>query len=248
MISCLIAILGVVAAQAQGATRKPGIDVSRFNQQVDWRQVAGAGIKFAFVQASRGAGDDCEVKPRRCGADSLYDSNYAAATANGIRVGAYHRAFATGDDRAEAKADARAEAAIFVNEVDNLHRGDLLPALDVETPFGGLDRSELRVWVRTWLTYVERKLAARPIIYTNVSSWAALGDTTEFADAGHRLWVANFDVDVPLVPADNWAGRGWSIWQFTSSGSVAGVEGRVDRNVLRSGFRTVSVRSETMRP
>lgn len=108
--------------------------------------------------------------------------------------------------------------------------------------FGGLSAAELRLWVRTWLNFVERKLRARPIVYTNVSSWAALGDPTEFADAGHPLWVANFDVDVPLVPADNWGGQGWSIWQFTSSGTVAGVEGRVDRNVLRGGFRALSVR------
>ncbi len=234
-------LVGFTASPA-AAELKPGIDVSRFNEQIDWSQVADSEIRFAFVQASRGAGDDCEVKPQRCGPDGLYAVNYAEATANGIRVGAYHRAFATGEGRAGARADARAEARIFVKEVDKLHRGDLLPALDVETPFGGLSAAELRLWVRTWLNFVERKLRARPIVYTNVSSWAALGDPTEFADAGHPLWVANFDVDVPLVPADNWGGQGWSIWQFTSSGTVAGVEGRVDRNVLRGGFRALSVR------
>ena len=32
----------------------------------------------------------------------------------------------------------------------------------------------------------------------------------------------------PLVPGANWAGKGWTFWQYTSSGSVPGIAGRVD--------------------
>jgi GH25 family lysozyme M1 (1,4-beta-N-acetylmuramidase) len=54
--------------------------------------------------------------------------------------------------------------------------------------------------------------------------------------------VANWEVRAPSVPADNWGGRGWSIWQFTNSGRVAGISGRVDRNRLRVRFSRISVR------
>jgi GH25 family lysozyme M1 (1,4-beta-N-acetylmuramidase) len=47
-------------------------------------------------------------------------------------------------------------------------------------------------------------------------------------------------VRVPRVPAANWAGESWSVWQYTSDGSVAGIDGRVDRDVLR-GLRALSV-------
>ena len=84
-------------------------------------------------------------------------------------------------------------------------------------------------------------LGRKPIVYTNRTSWAQTGDTLSFAQRGHALWVANWDVSAPLVPADNWAGESWTIWQYTSSGSVPGIAGRVDRNWLRGGFETVSV-------
>jgi lysozyme len=235
-----ILALTLAASATAAAGRLEGVDVSRFNGQIDWQQVAGSPIAFAFVQASRGAGDDCAVKPRHCGADPLYELNYDEARAAGIRVGAYHRAFATGETRAEVRADAKAEAAVFAGEVGKLRRGDLLPALDIETPFGTLDAGELRLWVRTWLERVQRRLGAPPIVYTNATSWAATGDTTQFALAGHPLWVANWGVRVPRVPAANWAGESWSVWQYTSDGSVAGIDGRVDRDVLR-GLRALSV-------
>jgi GH25 family lysozyme M1 (1,4-beta-N-acetylmuramidase) len=238
-IAIAMAMLG--PGPAAGAERIPGIDVSRFNEVIDWEAVAEGPIEFVFVQASRGSGDDCSVKPRRCGADAFYDTNYAEATAAGIRVGAYHRAFTNGDGRRGVRADARAEARLFIGEVGSLRAGDLLPALDVETPFDGLTRRDLRLWVATWLERVERGLGAKPIVYTNGTSWAQTGDTLRFARRGHPLWVANWDVRVPLVPATNWAGAGWSIWQYTSSGSVPGIEGRVDRNWLRGGFEALSV-------
>jgi GH25 family lysozyme M1 (1,4-beta-N-acetylmuramidase) len=236
----------MLASPASGA-RIQGIDVSRFDDRIEWEAVAGDGIRFAFVQASRGAGDDCAVKPRRCGRDGLYDSNYDGAHAAGIAIGAYHRAFVTGRGRATIRADAKAEAAVFADEVGRLRPGDVRPALDFETPFAEVKPEQLRLWARVWLRRVRARLGVKPIIYTNVSSWAATGDTTEFALGGHPLWVANWGVSRPAVPAANWAGDSWSVWQYTSDGSVAGIHGRVDRDVLRGGLASLSVRGADRR-
>jgi GH25 family lysozyme M1 (1,4-beta-N-acetylmuramidase) len=242
-IICLAAagLTALAVIPSAGAAVQPGIDVSRFNERIDWPAVAADGITFAFVQASRGSGRDCAVKPRRCGRDGLYDANYEAARDAGIRVGPYHRAFAGGIGRRGIRADARAEAHVFIQSVGELHDGDLLPALDVEAPFAGLRPAQLRRWVRTWLRRVKRALGERAIIYTNHSSWSATGDTTRFALAGHPLWVAQWGVSSPLVPAADWAGRSWSVWQWTSDGEVAGIDGRVDRDRLRGGFGPLSV-------
>ncbi len=239
------AAVGIVALAAPGAHaggRVLGIDVSRFQGAIDWERVGETRVRFAFAQASRGSGSDCTVVHNRCGADEFYAANYRLAREAGIRVGAYHRAFADGDSRREARRDARAEAKPFIAQVGKLRRHDLLPALDVETPFGSLNERRLRVWVRTWLRRVRRKLGERAIVYTNLSSWQATGDTTSFARAGHRLWIANFDVASPAVPAANWSGLGWSIWQYTCSGHVKGIDGRVDKDRLRVGLGRVSVR------
>jgi lysozyme len=237
--------LALAAALPAGADARPdhirGIDVSRFQGHVAWRAVGKTQTRFAFLQASRGDGHDCTVVPDQCGADPEYLRNYKAARAEGIRVGAYHRAFAGGRTPALAKEDARDEANVFITQVGQLRGKDLLPVLDVETPFHRLDEIRLRAWIRAWMSRVERKLGAKPIIYTNNSSWLETGDTTDFALQGHPLWVANFDVPKPAVPASNWAGKGWSVWQYTSSGRVRGVTGHVDKNRLASGFGRISV-------
>jgi lysozyme len=239
----LVLLLLAVPASAPAAVR--GIDVSRFQEFIDWEEVGETKVRFAFIQASRGDGRDCLVAPEECGPDEYYDLNMGGARAVGIKVGAYHRAFASGRTRKAAKKDARKEVKVFVNTVDEIPRGDLLPVLDVETPFTDLSDKRLRLWVKTWLEQVEKRLDARPMIYTNASSWSATADTQRFAKQGYRLWVANFNVPEPLVPAANWAGHGWSVWQFTSTGSVRGVAGNVDKNRLGVPLRLLDARRST---
>jgi lysozyme len=218
-----------------------GIDVSRFQGAIDWPAVAGSGIRFAFVQGSRGSGTDCTVKPAQCGPDPYFAANRLAAEAAGIRVGAYHRAFASGATATDARADALAESDIFIAQVGALQPGELLPVLDVESPFTGMTSSSLRTWIRAFVKRVTKKLGRKPMIYTNASSWSATGNTTEFARARYPLWVAGFGVSRPSVPANNWAGRGYSVWQFTSAGSVPGISGNVDMDRLGKGLAKITV-------
>ena len=229
-------------APASAGTRAMGIDVSRFQGPIDWPTVAGAGIRFAFVQASRGSGADCTVKPGQCGADPLFATNRVAAESNGIRVGAYHRAFAAGATPADARADAIAEVNVFLNAVGALQSGELVPVLDAETPFTGMTATSLRAWIRVWVKKVTKRLGRKPMIYTNASSWAATGNTLEFAKAKYPLWVAEWGVSRPSVPASNWAGHGYSVWQYSSSGTVAGISGRVDQDRLGKGLAKITVR------
>ena len=243
LLLALICALCLAAAPASAtAKRARGIDVSRFQGTIDWAQVRGSGIRFAFVQASRGSGSDCAVKPDNCGADPYFAANRVNAAANGIRIGPYHRAFATGANLAEARADAGAEAAVFIAQVGALNSGELIPVLDVETPFTGLNAKRLTTWIRVWVKRVRKGLGRKPMIYTNASSWGYTGHTREFARARYPLWVAEWGVRKPTVPASNWAGRGWSVWQWTSSGSVPGISGRVDMNRLRVRLRKLTVR------
>jgi GH25 family lysozyme M1 (1,4-beta-N-acetylmuramidase) len=240
------AIVAGVASSAADAKPPLGIDVSRFQGAIKWKRVASrAGVKFAFVQASRGSGFDCATAPDRCGADEFYVRNHARARAFGIRVGPYHRAFTNGEVISDVEADALAEADLFISVVvqgGGLQSGDLRPALDVETPFGGLNTFELQTWIRTWLDRVGSALGVKPVIYTNKSSWTGTGDTTEFADGGSPLWVAHWGVSAPAVPASFWGGDGWSVWQYSSSGHIKGIKGHVDLDRLGPfGFPPISV-------
>jgi lysozyme len=243
LVACVIAVLtpSLLPVQAEAGTRALGIDVSRFQKTIDWPSVAGAGIRFAFVQASRGSGADCTVKPQQCGADPYFAANRLAAESAGIRVGAYHRAFATGGTVAEARADAIAEADIFLTAVGTLHAGELVPVIDVESPFTGMTSTSLRAWVRLFVKRTTKRLGRKPMIYTNATSWAATGNTREFAKARYPLWIAEYGVSRPTVPAGNWAGRGYSVWQYTSSGSVPGISGHVDIDRLGKGLAKITI-------
>jgi lysozyme len=233
--------LAASPATAGAGTRALGIDVSRFQKTIDWTAVAGSGIRFAFVQASRGSGADCTVKPEQCGADPYFATNRAAAESVGIRVGAYHRGFASGGTTATARADALAESDVFLAAVGTLQSGELTPVLDVETPFTGMTATTLRTWIRVFVKRVNRRLGRKPMIYTNATSWAATGNTAEFAKAKYPLWVAEYGVPRPSVPARNWAGHGYSVWQYTSSGRVPGISGHVDMDRLGTGLAKITI-------
>ena len=235
------ALLCLAPASASAGTKAIGIDVSRFQRAIDWPTVAASGVRFAFLQASRGSGADCTVKPGQCGSDPYFASNRVAAATSGIRVGAYHRAFATGGTVASARADALAESDVFLASVGSLRSGELLPVLDVETPFTGMTSATLRTWIRVWVKRVKKRLGRKPMIYTNATSWAATGNTMEFAKAKYPLWVAEWGVSRPTVPAGNWARNGYSVWQYTSSGSVPGIAGKVDMDRLGKGLAKITV-------
>ncbi|HKG35798.1 MAG TPA: glycoside hydrolase family 25 protein [Solirubrobacterales bacterium] len=243
--AALVLVLSFLAAGGASGPRErqAGIDVSRFERHIGWARVAGSGVDFAFVQASRGRGDDCTVKAWTCGPDRFYAFNYRRAREEGLRVGPYHRAFAGGRGVTGARRDARAEALVFIRRVGRLQPGDLRPALDFETPFGGLGERALRAWIRAWSARIEGALGARPIIYTNASSWRLTGDARGFARAGHPLWVAHWGVASPSLPAAAWDGRGWSVWQYTNAGRVPGIRGRTSLNRLAVPYSEISVRS-----
>ena len=235
-------------ASPADAAKVVGIDVSRFQERIAWERIPTDRIRFAFVQASRGSGDDCTVRPKRCGTDAWYAFNYRNARAAGIPVGAYHRAFVNGESLYEAKQDAREEAVVFLRRVGHLRRGDLLPVLDLEPPYDGLTPRQLRGWTSVWLRRVGRGLGVKPMIYTSAYGWLPTGNTRIFARAGHRLWVAHWEVRSPMLPARDWAGRGFSVWQFSSSGRVRGVRGPVDLNRLGVSLADVMVGEPTVLP
>ena len=155
--------------------------------------------------------------------DPAYAANHAGARAAGLPASAYHfaRPMST-------RGDAVVQADWFVNSAALLP-GDLVPALDLEQT-GGLSVSDLQAWVGAWLGEVTAKLGVRPMIYASPAFWtSSMGDTTMFADQGYAvLWIAHWGTSSPTLPAANWGGHGWTFWQYTSTGSVAGISGNVD--------------------
>jgi len=194
----------------------PGIDVSHWQGTIDWKRVAGAGKRFVFLKATDGHDF----------VDPTFVTNRAGARANGLLVGAYH--FARPDPSA---GDAVEEARWFVGRA-NPRPGNLLPVLDLETS-KGLDRQGITTWARRWVAEVRRLTGVTPLVYTSPYGWASrTGDSRALARDGAPLWIAHWGVESPTLPAGEWDGNGWRVWQHTSHGHVAGIAGRVDLDVV----------------
>ncbi|HET6712813.1 MAG TPA: GH25 family lysozyme [Actinomycetota bacterium] len=195
----------------------PGIDVSHWQGTIDWQRVAEKGKRFAFLKAT----DGHDIL------DPTFFANRAGARANGLLVGAYH--FARPDP---SKGDAVEEARWFVSQADP-RPGYLLPVLDLETS-RGLDQQDVTLWARRWTAEVRRLTGVTPLVYTSPHGWERrTGDTRALARDGSPLWIAHWGVESPLLPAGEWDGNGWHVWQYTSHGQVAGIAGRVDLDVVR---------------
>jgi GH25 family lysozyme M1 (1,4-beta-N-acetylmuramidase) len=205
-----------------------GIDVSHWQGVIDWTLVRAAGKRFAFIKAS----EDIDF------VDDMYATNRAQAKAVGLLVGAYH--FAQPD---RTPGDAVAEADHFLNTA-LINSGELLPVLDLEV-VGGLTDIELQDWVRAYLGRIYERTGVRGVIYMSPAFWANfLDDTTWFAANGYKvLWIAHWTTAAePWVPGTDWGGQGWTFWQYTSSGAVPGIVGRVDLDRYAGGdFRDVLI-------
>jgi GH25 family lysozyme M1 (1,4-beta-N-acetylmuramidase) len=207
--------LGGGAARASAALA-PGVDVSHWQGAIDWLGVVGAGHTFVFAKATEGT----------TVLDLTYPINRTGAAGTGMRLGAYHFARPGGSGDAGVVASAIAQADYFVGAAQP-KAGDLPPVLDLEST-GNLAPTALAAWTQAWLDEVEARTGAKSVIYASPKFWEArLANSAAFAFGGYPLWIAHWTKDSsPLLPAGNWAGKGWTFWQWSDCLSVPGVTSR----------------------
>src|SRR5581483_7287126 len=209
----------LLAAPAGAATYAEGIDVSHYQGSINWAQAA-ASATFAFAKATEGT----------TLVDVTYPVNRMGAEGVGVKLGAYHFARPSGSGDAAITADAIAEADFFLS-IAQPQPGELPPVLDLETN-GGLKPPDLLTWTSAWLAEITARTGLHAIVYTSPNFWKnSLADSGILALDGTPLWVAHWTTaSAPLVPAGNWGGSGWTFWQWSSHGKVAGIGPQVDRD------------------
>ena len=186
-----------------------GVDVSRFQSQVDWAQVKQAGMVFAFARALDIAGGTS--------GDSRFANNWPGMQAAGLRRGAY--CFL------RVNHDAAQQAEVFLNLVGALDEMDLPPVLDVEElGVQGFTPQQILGAAQTWLDTVQSAVGKRPIVYTDQNTLTTfLKDSA--ALGGYPLWQAAYRQTPPATPK-GW--QHWTFWQHSSTGKVLGITGNVD--------------------
>ncbi len=211
--------------------RARGVDVSVYRGHVNWHKVKNkTDIVFAIAKATQGI----------FLIDETFDTNWVGMRRVNLIRGAYHFFLP--------KANAIAQANHYLKVVgDILHTTDLPPILDVEDyplwvreAWRSISVNTRISRIRQWLDRVESVTNRVPIIYTSWSSWIAITGNSQ-AFTRYPLWVANYGVSTPSVPANNWGGQGWFIWQFTEHGEISGINPPTDINWYRDSSESLKI-------
>lgn len=205
--------LDAYPATLSGEFAVHGVDVSKYQGDIDWQSVKDSGVAFAFIKASEG-GDDVDAK---------FERNWAGAKAAGVPHGAYHFVYWCRPWHEEIGLFER----VAPNDPDALP-----PVLDVEaTPTSKtckrtLYRDEVLADMRKMLQEMERHYRKKPIIYTTVDFYQAIlhsGALEEFP-----IWVRS----TKYHPSVRYGSRKWHFWQYRSDGEVPGIRGAVDQDAF----------------
>ncbi len=209
-----MALGGVAGSPARAAPAGypvTGIDVSAYQGQIDWASVAAGGAKFVYVRASEQANIP----------DSYFDANYQGAKANGLYVGAYHRA------RPDLSGGT-AQADFFVDHAQYITDGRTLPPmLDIEWPRAdwtglnacyNLTTAQMSAWIKDFAREVVKRTGQLTMIYTNTNWWnPCTGSDATFGS--YPLFIAGYTASPPPLPA-GWTK--WTLWQYSDSGTLPG--------------------------
>jgi lysozyme len=187
------------------ATVVKGVDVSTYDGVVDWPTAKAAGILFAFARVSDGL-----THP-----DDKFAPNWPAMKAAGVVRGAYQYFRASEDPVAQANMVLTA-----LTNAGGLAAGDLPVVADVETA-DGQTAKVVETKLAAWLAVIEKGTGRPAIIYTSIGTWPVTSTTF----ANRPLWVANYGVSCPSLPA-GWTA--WKFWQSSDVGTVKGITGKVD--------------------
>jgi len=194
----------------QGPTTR-GIDVSYYQETIDWPRVRRSGILFAFVRVSDGTGVS----------DTQFHINWAGARQAGVLRGVYQHF------RPDEDVIAQADMLIEAVRVDP---GELPPVIDVEVD-GGRAPRQVAERVAAWVERVRRELGVEPIIYTGPDFWREKVGGADMTS--QALWLAHYTDDCPQVPP---AWTRWTFWQHSDSGRVRGISGAVDLDVFAGDY------------
>ena len=190
-----------------GPVTVPGVDVSYYQGTINWASVKASGQKFAITRVSDGVNYP----------DSKFTTNWKAIKQQNLIRGLY-QFFRPGQDPV-----AQANLVISrVNAAGGFDPDDLPVVMDIEAT-DGQSAATIQARMRVWLDRIERATGKRPIIYTAAFMSGSVGS----GFSSYPLWVANYGATCPTMPA-GWSQ--WKFWQYTSTGSVAGISGSVDRN------------------
>lgn len=185
-----------------------GIDVSHHQGDIDWEAVARDDVAFAYIKASEGG----DFK------DPAFSRNWANARSAGVAHGAYHFF---------SFCKPGAEQAVNFLEAVPLTEAMLPPVLDLEAPVDCAEapgREDVLKEIEAFVTFVEGAINHQVMLYVPEDTYIRYLAGQE---TNRKIWVRSMWRQPDYV-------HQWSVWQYSDRGTVQGIAGDVDLNVLMS--------------
>ena len=206
---------GVIRYRSGNVSSLQGLDLSSHNGEIDWAQVSDAGIDFVILQLGyRG------YTAGNLNVDNAFFHNLDEATAHGIAVGVYFFSQAINAD------EAKEEAEYIVKTLAGCTL-QLPIYFDWETVQNGgrtdsVDQEQLSSYALAFCKTIEDAGFKAGIYFNQHAGYYSYNlDLLE----DYSFWLAEYDA-VPAFYFD------FDLWQYSASGTVAGITGQVDRNLL----------------
>ena len=199
---------------------KNGIDVSRFQGEINWKKVKESGIDFAIIRAGLRGTTEGKLLT-----DDFFEDNIEGATENGIDVGVYFYSQAVNKEEAE-------EEVQLILDLIEPYKVTYPVVIDIESAESDSARTadmttdDYELVVKTFCDMVSNA-GYKPMIYGNVKSYTLLMDAIDVDD--YDIWIAYYGT--PLYYPYH-----FDIWQYTSSGRVNGIDGDVDLNICITDY------------
>ena len=193
-----------------------GIDVSRYQGNIDWNKVAAQGVEYVIIRVGiRGWGQEGTLV-----LDEKFEDNIKGASAAGLKVGVYFFTQAITDEEALEEADLVLDAIAGYDVSYPI-------VYDVEKTSEASGRmNQLSVEDRTRMAHIFldriKEAGYTPMIYANMEMWSVLINMAEFEDVDK--WFAYYDTDL-YFPYE------YAIWQYSDTGRIDGIGGDVDLNI-----------------
>lgn len=204
----------ITALRTDATGTKLGIDVSKWNKEIDWSMVKEAGVEFAIIRVGyRGSSTGSLIE------DPYFLDNIKGATKAGIPVGIYFFTQATNE------VEAVEEASMVISLVEG-YKLDYPIFIDSESAGGNGRADNLDIAARSTVcdAFCEtiKQAGYKSGIYGS-RNW--LNNKLDMGRLDYyTTWLAEYR-DTPKYTGD------YSLWQYTSKGSIPGIEGNVDLNL-----------------
>jgi lysozyme len=206
---------GFVRYTGADASAQLGVDVSAYQKDIDWKKVAAAGVQFAMIKVGYRGYTEGSIQ-----ADEYFDKNMQGALDAGLKVGVYF--FSQAISIAEAK-----EEADYVLEKIKSYTVTCPVVFDWENiedqaRSDGVDSILLTACAKAFCEKIEQA-GYKPGVYFNQQYGYQEFNLPSLT--AYDFWLAEYAVPPTFV-------YDFQLWQYTNEGSVDGIDGNVDVNLM----------------